>query len=312
LIGAFLTTLAIVIFATYAECDLLKSGKIKSPDQVLPYYVVDNFSHIPGVTGVFIACLFSFSISTLSSALNSLAAVFLEDIVKSFNPVLSETFQTRVSKIVACVLGVVITGLAFVVPLIGNSIIKLVIQLFGIVSGPYFGLFVLGIFFKKSNSVGAGVGSVIGLLVGVAMMVGQWFYPPGKNLPPVSMAQCTNVTKPDLKFIYPADPVYKDNIIADMVSFSYMWFGFITVVLTVFIGYLVSLCHGRCNKEEFVDKILLYQYSGCCGCCGGCCSCCDGDGETSYEPYDREVQLMMMKKDQEMEAEDERRNDVVM
>ena len=40
------------------------------------------------------------SYSTLSSALNSLAAVFLEDIVKSFNPLVTETAQTRISKIV--------------------------------------------------------------------------------------------------------------------------------------------------------------------------------------------------------------------
>lgn len=50
--------------------------------------------------GILFYCLFLASYSTLSSALNSLAAVFLEDIVKSCNPTVTEPIQTKVSKAV--------------------------------------------------------------------------------------------------------------------------------------------------------------------------------------------------------------------
>ena len=45
----------------------------------MPYYVVETMGHLPGVAGLFIAGIFSGSLSTVSSALNSLAAVTMQD-----------------------------------------------------------------------------------------------------------------------------------------------------------------------------------------------------------------------------------------
>lgn len=285
IIFALLILDAMVIFTTYFDCDLKTSGKIASNDQVLPYFIHDQFGHLPGVTGLFMACLFSFAISTLSSALNSLAAVFLEDIVKACNPTVTERWQTVISKITACACGVIVTGLAFAVPYIGNYIISLVIRVFGIVGGPYFGLFALGIFVHRSNTAGAIIGSMSGLGVGVALMVGQWYYPPAKNLPPISTV--CNRTMLNETFIYPADPVY-NNTIADVVSVSYMWFGLITVLVTVVVGILVSLCFGRCCDPAFLDKKLLYDYGGCCQCFRSC-SCCKEKADYDCEVYDQEL-----------------------
>lgn len=47
--------------------------------QLLPYYVVETMGQFPGVAGLFIAGIFSGSLSTVSSALNSLAAVTMQD-----------------------------------------------------------------------------------------------------------------------------------------------------------------------------------------------------------------------------------------
>lgn len=48
----------------------------------MPYYVVDSMGHIPGLSGLFVAGIFSASLSTVSAAMNSLAAVTLEDYFK--------------------------------------------------------------------------------------------------------------------------------------------------------------------------------------------------------------------------------------
>lgn len=40
---------------------------------------MDTMGHMPGVAGLFIAGIFSGSLSTVSSALNSLAAVTMQD-----------------------------------------------------------------------------------------------------------------------------------------------------------------------------------------------------------------------------------------
>lgn len=48
----------------------------------MPLYVVDSLRHLPGLPGLFVAGIFSGSLSTVSSAVNSLAAVTLEDYFK--------------------------------------------------------------------------------------------------------------------------------------------------------------------------------------------------------------------------------------
>ncbi|ELU13534.1 hypothetical protein CAPTEDRAFT_189333 [Capitella teleta] len=70
-----------VVFAEYKDCDPLKQGRVQSPDQLLPLYVMDNL-YYPGLPGLFISCVFSGGLSTMSSGLNSLAAVTMEDFIK--------------------------------------------------------------------------------------------------------------------------------------------------------------------------------------------------------------------------------------
>lgn len=48
----------------------------------MPYFVVDSMGHIPGLSGVFVAGIFSASLSTISAGLNSMAAVTMEDYFK--------------------------------------------------------------------------------------------------------------------------------------------------------------------------------------------------------------------------------------
>ena len=50
--------------------------------QLLPLFVTDTMGGYPGLSGLFVAGIFSGSLSTVSSAINSLAAVTLEDYVK--------------------------------------------------------------------------------------------------------------------------------------------------------------------------------------------------------------------------------------
>ena len=47
----------------------------------MPYFVMEVLSY-PGLPGIFISSLFSASLSTLSSSINSMAAVTWEDILK--------------------------------------------------------------------------------------------------------------------------------------------------------------------------------------------------------------------------------------
>lgn len=48
----------------------------------MPLFVVDVMGNMPGLPGIFVAGIFSASLSTVSAAVNSLAAVTLEDYIK--------------------------------------------------------------------------------------------------------------------------------------------------------------------------------------------------------------------------------------
>ena len=53
-------------------------GQISKGDQLLPLFIVERMSSMPGLPGLAVAGIFSGSLSTVSSAINSLAAVTLE------------------------------------------------------------------------------------------------------------------------------------------------------------------------------------------------------------------------------------------
>lgn len=50
--------------------------------QLMPLFVVDAMESMPGLPGIFVSGIFSASLSSVSAAMNSLAAVTLEDYIK--------------------------------------------------------------------------------------------------------------------------------------------------------------------------------------------------------------------------------------
>lgn len=47
------------MYAKYHDCDPFTTGRIKRADQILAYYVLDVASQIPGISGLFVAGVFS-------------------------------------------------------------------------------------------------------------------------------------------------------------------------------------------------------------------------------------------------------------
>ncbi|CAF4677852.1 unnamed protein product, partial [Rotaria sp. Silwood2] len=74
-----------------------------------------------GLPGIFLAFVFSGSLSTISSGLNSLAAVLIEDIYKGLmERALSDEQQGFLSKIVSIILGGVVMLLTYIVSYLGS------------------------------------------------------------------------------------------------------------------------------------------------------------------------------------------------
>lgn len=141
------------LYGYYAQCDPLKLGAITKTDQIMPYFVMRELAQFPGVAGLFVSCVFSASLSTMSSGFNALATVTYGDFLSksSWLMGLSEKRVQLISKIIAMTYGLAAIGMAFVVSQI-DSILEAAISIAGALIGPMFGLFLLGILAPVANS----------------------------------------------------------------------------------------------------------------------------------------------------------------
>ena len=73
--------LGMVMYKVYHDCDPITAKQVRTRDQMLPLHVLHVAGDLPGVPGLFMAGVFSGSLSTISSGLNSLAAIALRDFI---------------------------------------------------------------------------------------------------------------------------------------------------------------------------------------------------------------------------------------
>lgn len=138
--------IGLILFAKYYNCDPLTTGLVTAKDQLLPLLVMENLSHVPGFAGLFIAGVFAASLSSLSTALNSTAAVVLEDFWKpNTKGELSQKKTAAIMRGTVFVLGTISVVLVSVVQNLGG-VLQLAMSLTQGTFGPLFGLFFIGFF----------------------------------------------------------------------------------------------------------------------------------------------------------------------
>lgn len=52
----------LTLYAHYKDCNPAASGEIGAKDELLPFYIMDVFNHIPFVNGFFVAGIFAASL----------------------------------------------------------------------------------------------------------------------------------------------------------------------------------------------------------------------------------------------------------
>ncbi|XP_076255545.1 putative sodium-dependent multivitamin transporter [Rhynchophorus ferrugineus] len=250
------------IYAKYYNCDPVKANFINSADQLMPYYVVDTMGFIPGLSGIFVAGIFSAALSTVSAALNSLAAVTIEDYYKPLYRVIYKTDVPKESislktKITALIYGLICMGVAFLAQFLGG-LLQAALTIFGLVGGPLLGLFSLGMFTLTANEVG----SVTGLAFGVAMAGWMAFSPK-----PVTPALPTSTDGCDIMFSNLTSDAtvsaltQNDDDYFWLYRVSYLYNGVAGLVVTLVVGYVTSIVtrkiSGRRVEDEKYDPYLF-------------------------------------------------------
>lgn len=106
---------------------------------------MDTLGNIPGLTGLFVAGVFSAALSSLSTGLNSMSAVILEDFFKTFSKKTLTSVQTAIIlRVVVVVFGALCVGLVFIVERLG-AVLQLSITLSSVANGPLLGIFTAGV-----------------------------------------------------------------------------------------------------------------------------------------------------------------------
>ncbi|CAG2172815.1 unnamed protein product, partial [Oppiella nova] len=246
----------LTIFANFWKCDPLITHQISKSDQLLPYFVMKSLSSYPGLPGVIIAGIFSGALSSVSSFVNSLAAVSLEDYVKIyFGNRLSQKSETLISKLLALFYGllcVVMTVVADQMP----GLLQASLTIFGVVGGPLLMLFTAGMCCPTCDSSGALTGFIVSLVVGFWIGFGNTFY--GTKAIPLSQSieECPDIGFNSTQIPSQSAPGVENNSFS-MYNLSYMWFAAFTWSIGLIVAVIVSKLNRRSNP---VNQTLLAPF----------------------------------------------------
>ncbi|CAF3743405.1 unnamed protein product [Rotaria socialis] len=258
------TFIGIILFAYFADCDPLTTKQVSDVDQIFPFFVMQVLSDKPGLPGVFLACIFSGSLSTISSGLNSLAAVIIEDVYKGLmGKKLTDQRQGFISKIFSVVLGAVVILLTYVVSYLG-SILNAALSLFGVLSGPIMGVFFLGFFFPQANRHGGFYGFLASLFLQLWIFLGAQVT--RSQMKDVRLPLYTNNCSFPFNSTTVTPATIKRDPLIDLYSVSYMWYTPIAVATALIVGLIVSYLTHPLKSHETNPKLLIRVDNICCCC----------------------------------------------
>uniref|UniRef100_A0A8C5MJV7 Sodium-coupled monocarboxylate transporter 1 n=1 Tax=Leptobrachium leishanense TaxID=445787 RepID=A0A8C5MJV7_9ANUR len=246
----------LVMYAHYKDCDPWTAGFIKAPDQMMPYFVMDIFKSLPGLPGLFVACAFSGTLSTVAASINALATVTYEDFVKNIFKNISDRKGTWISKGLCVLFGVLCTTMAVVASLMGG-VVQAALSIHGMCGGPMLGLFTLGILFPCTNWKGAFGGMLIGFTMSFWVGIGAFIFPaPASKTHPLllSTAECilanftsntTDVTSTILPTTLSTTAAARSILADNWYSISYLYYSAVGCLSAIISGLLISFITGR-------------------------------------------------------------------
>ncbi|XP_037954460.1 sodium-coupled monocarboxylate transporter 1 isoform X3 [Teleopsis dalmanni] len=250
----------LLTFATYHHCDPITTGLAKARDQLVPLLVMHVLGAYPGLPGLFVSGVFSAALSSLSTLLNSLSAVVLEDFVKpNISKPLTERTTAIIMRTVVIVFGLSSIGLVYVVEKLG-MMLQLSVSLQSIIYGPMLGIFSVGMLMPWINEKCVLSGSIISVLTmtwicvnaQIANVTGTFRQP---KLP-VSIESCDyNFNSSRYINSTIAQPIPHDTTFA-LHHISFLWYCFLGAMLTVIGSNLATLIFGV-NKATDMDEKLF-------------------------------------------------------
>lgn len=268
----------LIMYAKYEHCDPVKAKQIEKVDQILPFFVMEVASKIPGLPGVFVAGIFSAALSSLSSGLNTLAGTIYEDFIRHKYPDASEKRVSDVMKLLVVILGTIIVSLVFVVEHMGQ-VFRVNIAVAGLTAGSLLGLFTVGMMSRYVNTKGVIYGAIGSMIIVTIIMIGAQSLPKPKPLP-IQIDECdfmlnnlstTTTAATTVKTFTTTMTIMMNEtnssnseVVEDIIKtvddiplifkLSFMYYTLLGSILLVLIAYFVSWLTGGC--PPFDEKLL--------------------------------------------------------
>ncbi|KAH8276206.1 hypothetical protein KR026_004595 [Drosophila bipectinata] len=237
----------IVMYSRFHDCDPIATGQVSKLDKMVPYFVQDTVGHIWGMPGVFISCVFSAALSTLSASINSLSGVVYFDYIK---PHIHHTEHKAnvIMKIFVFVAGIHCIFGGMVVDKF-SSIFQVVYSIVGVSFGANCGVFLLGMLVPKAHTKAALSGvtaSIASILTIVVLSWGRNQYDPLSQSTEGCPASILNTTLLSDSMLRQASETPLDEKGSSILDLSFNWY----VAVGFLITWLVSLPLSYVLKEE--------------------------------------------------------------
>ncbi|XP_045167037.2 sodium-dependent multivitamin transporter-like [Mercenaria mercenaria] len=283
-----LTGLVLYAYIANKECDPLANETLSNPNQLLIYFVKNALHDVPGLAGLFLAAVFSGTLSSLSSGISSLATNVLQDVLAGWLKNMLPIRKALVVKLLVLVLGALVVTLAYLLQYLTGPVMQMCNTAIGAAGGPGFGIFFLGSVFPQANKKGALAGGIVGIAINMWIALGSLLY--GTKAPlskPVTTSGCiqNETGLPELNLALPTRSNYNstfdlsfdrylngtttmgtlhyqqrtdDNHIF-IYDVSYVWFGLIGFLIAVIVGLIVSFITGK-DKEHPTEPIYILPF----------------------------------------------------
>ncbi|HEX3877386.1 MAG TPA: hypothetical protein VHW24_10390, partial [Bryobacteraceae bacterium] len=131
-------------------------------DQAFPYFISHHIP--PGLAGLFIAALFGAAMANLSSDLNALSAVGVEDYFRVFRPQASEKARLSCAKALVAAVGGLCVAVATLLAHTNGTALSLWYTISAIAAGGLVGLFLLAFFVPRAGRRAAYAGITASLV----------------------------------------------------------------------------------------------------------------------------------------------------
>jgi len=220
------------------------SDFLTSSDQVFPKFIVEQLP--AGLSGIIIAGVFAAAMSTLSGSLNSLASSSMLDIYKSrFGRDNTPQKDLFISRIITAVWGVIFIGGAMLFKDRNNPVVELGLAIASFTYGGLLGTFLMGVFFKRITENVAIIAQwsaiffmtwIIGIkgiaqyvIIGINVLAFIWIF--------------TKLYDRKEQIVITILLVFIVSIIryAEPVKFFWPWYVFIGCLVTITVGFVLSL-----------------------------------------------------------------------